>query len=58
MITTPVKKLRETMADQNIGLAQDYQLIADSPELTGEATNWKVVAGRASSSRHCFVVGA
>ena len=50
-ITTLVKKLRETMADQNIGLADAYQLIADSPELTGEAINWKVVAERYRSFR-------
>ncbi|RNC87594.1 MAG: site-specific integrase [Synechococcus sp. YX04-3] len=39
------------MADQNIGLADAYQLIADSPELTGEAINWKVVAERYRSFR-------
>ena len=45
-VTALVKKLRETMADQNIGLKDAYQLISDSPELTGEATNWTVVSER------------
>tara|TARA_B100001063_G_C16702280_1_gene523228 strand:+ start:192 stop:1052 length:861 start_codon:yes stop_codon:yes gene_type:complete len=39
------------MADQNIGLADEYQLISESPELTGEATNWNVVAERYRSFR-------
>ena len=39
------------MADQNIGLKDAYQLISDSPELTGEATNWNVVADRYRSFR-------
>ena len=43
-VTALVKKLRETMAEQNIGLRDAYELISDSPELTGEATDWKVVA--------------
>ena len=39
------------MADQNIGLKDAYELISDSPELTGEATNWNVVAERYRSFR-------
>ncbi len=49
--TALVKKLRETMADQNIGLKDAYELISDSPELAGEATNWNVVAERYRSFR-------
>ena len=50
-VTALVKKLRETMADQNIGLKDAYQLISDSPKLTGEATNWTVVSERYRSFR-------
>ena len=50
-VTALVKKLRETMADQNICLKDAYQLISDSPELTSEATNWNVVSERYRSFR-------
>ena len=50
-VTALVKKLRETMAEQNIGLRDAYELISDSPELTGEATNWNAVAERYRSFR-------
>ena len=50
-VTALVRKLRETMAEQNIGLADAYQLISDSPELTGESTNWKEVSERYRSGR-------
>ena len=39
------------MAEQNIGLRDAYELISDSPELTGEATNWNAVAERYRSFR-------
>ena len=50
-VTALVKKLRETMLEQSIGLADAYQLISDSPDVTGEATNWKTVAERYKSFR-------
>jgi integrase len=48
-VTALVKKLRETMADQNIGLKDAYQLISDSPELTGEATNLRFAVKRCAA---------
>ena len=50
-ITALIKKLRETMLEQSIGLTDAYQLISDSPEITGEATNWTTVAERYKSFR-------
>ena len=50
-VTALVRKLRETMAEQNIGLADAYQLISDRPEPTGESTNWKEVSQRYRSMR-------
>ncbi len=50
-VTALVRKLREKMAEQNIGLADAYQLISDSPELTDESNNWKEVSERYRSVR-------